>query len=48
MKREYTKPTLTINEFDVETNIAASEAISTANTNWGVTVDGGAIWGDVQ
>lgn len=44
MKKEYTKPTLSMNEFEVSSNIAL---ISEGHTTNGEVVNAGTIWADV-
>ena len=46
MRKEYTKPTLSIEEYDITTEIAATP-ISTVDTKWGETVNADDIWTNV-
>lgn len=46
MKKEYTKPTLSMNEFEISTEIA--NLPSGGSTQYGEVVDAGNIWSDVQ
>lgn len=46
MKKEYTKPTLSMNDFEISTEIA--NLPSAGATKYGEVVDAGDIWSDVQ